>query len=367
MSDKKIPWWSPEMGQEEQRLVKEVLDSNYVNEGKLALEFEQKIADRVGAKYGIVTTSCTIAIFLALKGLGVGKGDEVIVPDMTFIATANAAELTGATPILVDVDPATLNMSPEAFRAAITPRTKAVVPVHVTGRAADLKRIMEIAAEHNILVVEDAAEALMSKHEGKYLGTFGKAGCFSFSPNKTITTGQGGIVVTDDPELNIRIRELKDQGRPQRGSGGNDLHNTIGYNFKFSNLHSAVGLGQLTYLDQRIKRQRRIYEIYRDNLKDVPEITLYPCDLEGGAVPQWTDIATDRRDELEAYLQTKNVDTRKYWYPLHTQLAYKEGDERFPNSTKTSPRSLWLSSAYSLSDEDVLMVCGHIKDFFRTT
>lgn len=353
------------MGQEEYPLVKQVLESNFINEGEFTKNFEQKIAELVGAKYAIATTSCTIALFLALKALGVGKGDEVIVPDITFIATANAAELTGATPVLVDVEEATLNMNPEAFRAAITPRTKAVMPVHVSGRPAKIAEIMAIAREHNIVVVEDAAEALMCKHEGKYLGTFAEAGCYSFSPNKTITTGQGGIIVTDNPELELKIRQLKNHGIAGRGTGGDDVHHTIGYNFKFNNILSAVGLGQLTYLDHRLERMRRIYELYRDNLADVPEVHIYPADIAGGIVPLWTDIATDRRDELEAYLKSKNIDTRKYWYPIHRQPAYRGDDARFPVSTRAGARSLWLSSAYTLSDEDVLTVCGHIKEFFN--
>ena len=172
-----------------------------------------------------------------------GVGDEVIVPDVTFIATANAVTLTGASPVLVDIDPRTLTLDPQRTERAITTRTKAIVPVHVSGRAADLGAIMDIAQRHGLLVVEDAAEAFLSKHDGKCLGTFGIAGCFSLSPNKTVTTGQGGLVVTDDDRLHVRLRELKDQGRPVRGTGGDDAHDSVGFNFKFTNLQAAIGLG----------------------------------------------------------------------------------------------------------------------------
>ncbi len=364
MIDRRIPWWEPKIGPKEHELVTGVLNSSYVNEGNLAFEFEDKIAALVGSKHAITATSCTSALFLALKALGVGPGDEVIVPDMTFIATANAVSLCGATPILVDVNPADLTMSVPAMVSAITPRTKAIMPVHVTGRAANLKEIIKIAKEHSLFVVEDAAEALMSKYEGKFLGTLGDAGCFSFSPNKTITTGQGGVVVTDNPELNVKIRELKDQGRPVRGTGGNDRHDVVGYNFKFTNLQAAVGLGQLEYLDERVSRMRHFYKLYSENLRDIPDLHFYPCDLENGAVPQWTDVYLDKRDELVAYLLEKNIDSRKYWYPLHTQKAYLASDDQFPASTKTSPQSLWLPSAYTLTDEEINYVCQEIRNFF---
>ena len=191
---------------DEYSLIKEVLDSNYINEGDTTTRFEQKVAELVGAKHAIAVTSGTIAIFLSLAALAVGPGDEVIVPDVTFIATANAVRLAGANPVLVDVDPTTLNIDPEAVKKAITARTRAVVPVHVSGRAADMPAILEIARSHNLFVVEDAAEGFMSSLNGKFLGTIGHLGCLSFSPNKTITTGQGGMILTDNDALFARLR-----------------------------------------------------------------------------------------------------------------------------------------------------------------
>jgi perosamine synthetase len=255
----RIPWWRPETGTEERDMVLGVLDSNYLNDGDVTTEFERRMAAALGARYGVAVTSGTAAIFLSLAAVGVRHGDEVVVPDVTFIATANAVTLTGATPVFVDIDPATLGMDPAAFERAITPRIKAVVPVHVSGRASAIERILDVANAHNIVVVEDAAEALRSRHQGRCLGTFGRAGCFSFSPNKTITTGQGGLIVTDDEALTVRLRELKDQGRPMRGTGGNDVHDSIGFNFKLTNLQAAVGMAQLARLDARIERLASIY------------------------------------------------------------------------------------------------------------
>lgn len=352
----------PQVGSsEERRLINKVLDNNFVNEGPLATKLEEAIAKLVGAKYAIATTSCTAGIFLTLKALGIGHGDEVLVPDMTFIATANAVDLTGAKPVLVDIDPSTFTISTDALVKAITPRTKAIVPVHVTGRGADMTQILSIAKEHSLLVVEDAAEALLSKQNNSYLGTLGAAGCFSFSPNKTITTGQGGMIVTNDPELHVRLRMLKDQGRPVRGTGGDDRHDVVGYNFKFTDLQAALGLGQLQKLTERTARMKRIHELYAENLKGIKEITIFKSTSE--EIPQWTDALVENRDELVDHLKQQNIDSRKYWFPLHQQLAYKLPDNSFPNSTSLSPQALWLPSAFTLTDEDVRMVCSKIKTF----
>jgi len=362
MNHKKIPWWQPHIEKEDYRFVKSALDGNYVNEGPLATRFEEEIKKLLGVKYAVATGNCTIAIFLALKAAGVSRGDEVIIPDITFIATANAVDLLGATPVLVDVDPKTLTISPVAIERAITKKTRAIVPVHVTGRGADMTKIRAIAKKNNLYVIEDAAEALLSKHKGKFLGLWGDAGCFSFSPNKTISTGQGGIVVTNDKRIYDALRPLKDQGRPVRGTGGDDLHNTIGYNLKFTDLQAAVGLGQLTHLSRRTERMKRNYALYAKELKDVGDITVFPT--RDGEVPQWTDIATDHRDALEKYLRAYNIDSRKYWYPIHRQLAYKKSDTNFPESTRMSPRSLWLPSAFTLTDKDILSVVAKIKEFY---
>ncbi len=362
--NKKIPWWMPQLGKEEEKFIKHAFDANYINEGELTVEFEKKIAKLIGAKYALATTNGTAAIFLVLKGLGIGYGDEVIVPDITFIATVNAVDLCGAKPILADVDPKTLTISPLAIKKAITKKTKAIIPVHVTGRAADMKAILKIAKKHGLFVVEDAAEALMSKYKGKFLGTIGNAGCFSFAANKTISTGQGGMVVTNDEKLYAKLKCLKNQGRPTRGTGGDDLHNTIGYNFRFTDLQAAVGLGQLHYLRARIKRMKRNYQLYAKNLKNIKEIRIFKTKIDKGEIPQWTDALIERRDELEKYLKSQNIDCRKYWYPIHRQLAYKLPDKNFPNSTKFLPQALWLPSAFTLSDEDVLSVAKRIKEFF---
>ncbi len=362
---RKIPWWQPEIGSREAELLRDVLASNYLNDGDVTQHFEKEISARLGVPYGVAVTSGTSALYLSLMALGIGHGDEVIVPDVTFIATANAVTMTGARPILVDVCAETLTMDPSSFEKAITARTKAVAPVHVSGRGGTIFEILEVADRKGIPVVEDAAEALFSLCENKFLGTVGITGCFSFSPNKTITAGQGGMVVTSDPVVHNRLRELKDQGRPVRGTGGDDIHGSIGFNFKFTNLQAAVGLGQLVYLDSRVERQKRIHEIYRAELEDINGIQLLPFDTAGGEVPQWTDAIAENRDKLDSYLNEQNVQCRRFWFPIHTQQPYREPDDRFPNSTRMTRNAIWLPSAFQLKDDDIIYVCDLIRNFYR--
>ena len=364
--NRKIPWWMPEIGPKEYDLVKAVLDSNYLNDGDVTEQFERRLAELLGVKYVVAVTSGTTAITLALAGLGVGAGDDVLIPDVTFIATANAVKLAGANPILVDIDPRTLNIDPNAAERAITARTRAIVPVHVSGRAADMDAIGHLAQRHDLFVVEDAAEGFVSRRGNRYLGTLGRAGCLSFSPNKTITTGQGGAILTDDERLCVRLRELKDQGRPVRGTGGDDIHHSVGYNFKFTNLQAAIGLAQLTYLETRLARMRRTYSIYAAQLEKVEGIRLPGFCLDSGESPQWTDAIVERRDDLDRFLLDRNVHCRRFWFPIHTQLPYGLPDKLFPNSSSVCPHAIWLPSAFTLSDTDVNDVCGYIHEFLTS-
>ena len=238
-----------------------------------------------------------------------------------------------------------------------------MIPVHISGRSADMDAITSIARNHGLEVVEDAAEALMSARRGRALGTFGIAGCLSFSPNKTITTGQGGMVLTNDDVVLTRLRELKDQGRPVRGTGGDDVHASVGFNFKLTNLQSAVGLGQLEYLAKRLERQRRTYRQYARGLLDVPGVRLPGFDIDGGEVPQWVDAVVEKRDGLDRFLAQRDMQCRRFWFPLHTQPPYRRPDDEFPVSSWVGPRALWLPSAFTLSDTAVDTVAGAVREF----
>lgn len=361
---KKIPWWEPKVEKEDYRFIARALEENFVNEGPLVVRFERAITRLTRSGNAVATTSCTAAMFLALKALGIGQGDEVIVPDITFIATANAVTLSGATPILVDVEPKRLTIDVGALERAITKKTRAIIPVHVSGRAADMASILRLARKYKLFVIEDAAEALGSRKNNRHLGTFGDIGCFSFAANKTVATGQGGMAITNNARLAQRMRELRNQGRKARGTGGDDIHDTIGFNFRMTDLQAGAGLGQLAHFAERMKRMRRNFELYRRELAGIKELRVYPTDSESGELPQWTDIETERRDELETYLRRKGIDCRKYWLPIHRQKAHARPNKDFSNATRLSPRSLWLPSAFTLTDKEVLTVCCELRNFF---
>jgi perosamine synthetase len=227
-----------------------------------------------------------------------------------------------------------------------------------------MRRILDVARGAGLAVVEDAAEALCSRHEGRALGTWGVAGCFSFSPNKTITSGQGGMIVTDDAALALRLRALRDQGRTSQGTGGDDHHPMLGFNFKLTNVHAAIALAQLEKLDARLTRQKRIYAAYVEGLRGVGGIEVLPFDLAAGACPQWTDVLCDRRDELEAHLRARGAACRKLWLPIHTQPPYARPDDEFPNAVAACARAMWLPSAFTLSDDDVAYVVAAIRAFY---
>lgn len=358
-----LPWWTPQMSGRELEHIRAVIESNYLNDGEVTERFERSVAERLGVGHAVAVTSGTIAIFAALAAAGVRAGDEVIVPDLTFIATANAVTLAGATPVLVDIDAARLTIDPSAVEVAVTPRTRAIVPVHVSGRGADMAAIRVIAARNGLAVIEDAAEAFISCQEGRPLGTIGDAGCLSFSPNKTITTGQGGMVLTDDGALARRVRQLKDQGRTVRGTGGDDLHPALGFNFKLTNLQAAVGLAQLERLDERLARQRSIYARYAERLDRARGLRLPGFHLAGGETPLWTDALVARRDELDAHLGAAGMGCRRFWLPLHTHPHYRRDGAGLERATAASARAIWLPSAFTMSDADVDAVCDEIDMF----
>ena len=360
-----IPWWEPKTGNKELALIKEVLESNVLNDAEVTTELENQLAHLLGCQYAVAVTSGTVALFMALSALDVGPGDEVIVPDATFIATANAVTLTGAKPVLVDVEVDRLTIDIESVKRAINNNTKAVIPVHVSGRAANLTELKEIANENKIFIVEDAAESFMSRYDGRYLGTIGDLGCFSFSPMKLITTGQGGLVTTNDVDLYQRLRQLKDQGRPMRGTGGDDPHPAIGYNFKLTNVQAAIGLGQLEMLEDRMAHMRHLYELYQQGLKSISQIKQLNFEIDNGELPLWVDVLAERRDELEAYLRTKGIDSRKFWFPIHTQPCYLTSNKEFPNCMESLPKALWLPSALTLTNDDVHKVCNEIEQFYN--
>ena len=345
-----IPWFSVETGPEETARVNAVIQSNYINDGNVTREFERRCAEVLGVKHCVGVTSGTVGIALALMAVGIGPGDEVIVPDLTFIATANAVSLTGATVRLVDAEPRRFALDIAKAEAAIGPRTRAIVPVDVNGRGADYTALAALCAKHGLELICDAAEAFGSRFQGKPLGSFGRAAAFSFSANKTVTTGQGGMVATNEDAVHDRLRELKDQGRRHQGTGGNDLHPVLGFNFKLTNLQAAVGLAQLDRLEGRLEGFRRRNRWYQELLADCPGIVLPAVDHNGGEITQWTDALIERADAVEAALTAEKIGSRRFWLPIHRQDSYKREDAGFEAAIDASERGLWLPSHFSLTE-----------------
>jgi perosamine synthetase len=356
-----IPWFRPQFDEREHARVAAVLASNYVNDGAVTREFEKRVADQVGVAYCVAVTSGTAALALALMGLGIGPGDEVIVPDLTFVATANAARLAGATVRLVDVEPNRFTLDPQAVGRAINPRTAAVVAVDVNGRAADYDALQAICRAHDLFLVCDSAEAFGSSYRGEATGAFGDAACFSFSANKTISSGQGGMVATNSHALHDRLRELKDQGRRFGGTGGDDLHPVLGFNFKYTNLQAAVGIGQLDRLDERLAHFRLRDRWYREFLAGCPGIRFPRVPNWDGEVLQWTDVLCDDRAAVQTALQQQQIDSRAFWLPVHRQLPYRSDDAEFPAASEISARGLWLPSSFELTEDEARRVANVIR------
>jgi perosamine synthetase len=349
-----IPWWDVvSTGLEIDGLTK-VIESDYYNEGNVTLDFEQKLSKDFDNSLIITSTSGTSALFLALRSLGIGPGDLVAVPNLTFIASATAVTLCGAKVVLMDVDPLRMTASEMEVQRVEKLGVRAIIPVHVSGRSAWNNELRRIREEGRIFIVEDAAEAMGSKDplSGKYLGTIGNAGIFSFSPNKIITTGQGGAVITNNIEIADKVRRLKDQGRPARGTGGADRHDYEGYNFKFTNLQSAVGIAQMSALHSRRKFLSDLYSSYRKAIADCEHQRLLPFDVNKGEFPLWPDMSFKDKSSMKSNFESRGIGYRDVWLPIHTQKPYLSS-ESFLNSIHLSNTTMWLPSSFKLTNEQV--------------
>lgn len=360
----RINQMEPWLGEEEKKSMIEYLDSGgWLTEFKKTREFEQLIAEYVGCEYACVVSNGTVSLVIALMALGIGKGDEVIVPDYTMIASANAIVLAGAKPVLVDIDQKNLCLDLDQAEKAVTPNTKAVVFVSLNGRHPDMDELKSFARKHNLYIVEDAAQSLGSRYKGIHSGVFGDIGSFSFSVPKIITTGQGGALVTNSKELYGRIKKIKDFGRIKSGV---DYHDIFGFNAKFTDLQAVIGIEQMKKLDWRVKRKKDIYSQYRHLLQDINQIRMIDTNLDDCS-PWFIDILLqneDQRDGLAVYLNEKGIGSRPFYPPIHTQPPYHGAKGFFKNSEYVSQRGLWLPSSSSLTDYQVNGVCTEIKKFF---
>lgn len=344
--------------------LEQVLESCEFILGPNVSAFEQEIAKYLGVKHAIGVGNGTDALVLILDALGIGPGDEVITTPYTFFATAECVSRLGAKPVFVDIDPITLTIDPEKLEQAISPRTKAVIPVHIFGRAADMSRIMDIASRHHLFVVEDACQSIGGEIQGKKLGTFGNAGAFSFFPTKNLGAyGDGGLVVTDDDELAERVRMLRAHGSKVK------YHNElIGYNSRLDEMQAAVLRVKLRHLNEWDSRRREIALEYNKLLKDLPLQLPDPGD-KGEHVFHLYTILTEDREELRAYLKSRGVETGVYYpTPLHLQpayadLGYRRGD--FPVSESACERNISLPMYPELTDEQIHYVAQAVRNFFE--
>jgi len=362
----RYPVAEPEIGEEELRNVVEAVKSGWVSsKGRFIEEFETSFAKYVGVKYGIATSNGTAALHLALASLDIGPGDEVIVPDLTFAATINAVLYTGAKPVIVDINPDYWCIDPTKLKEAITPKTKAIIPVHLYGHPCDIDAIMEIAARHNLYVIEDAAEAHGAEYRGRKVGSFGHISCFSFYGNKIITTGEGGMCLTNDKELAEKIKILRDHGmNPEKRY----WHDVIGFNYRMTNLQAALGLAQLGKIDRFIKKKRKLAKKYEEELSPIKGIILNP-EMSWAKNIYWFYsilVCEDNRvnrDKLAVELGSSGVETKNFFYPLHEMPIYqKYAKYKYPISSKISRQGLNLPSSVKLSEEDVHYIARKIKE-----
>lgn len=353
------PWF----GEEEKKALCEYMDEGgFLTEFKRTERFEQMIAEYTGAKHCVVVNNGTISLTLAALALGIQAGDEVIVPNFTMIATPNSVRMFGAVPVFVDVEPETLCLDLDLTRKAITPRTKAIMLVSANGRypKAGIEAFVELAREYGLHLIEDSAQSLGSFYpNGKHVGTVGAVGSFSFSAPKIISTGQGGCLVTDDDDLAFRLRRLKDFGR---SAGGTDIHDWIGYNFKFTELQACIGIEQMKKLPERVVLKKKVFERYWSNLQGIPGFTLFPHDLDH-TVPWFIDSLVDRRSELIDHLKGRGIGTRVMYPPINKQKAYHVEGEH-PVSNEVGLRGLWLPSATQLRPEEIDRICASIREFY---
>ncbi len=362
----KIPVARPYISKDEEELVLKTIRERWISsQSPYVKEFEKEFAKWLGVKHAIAVSNGTVALHLALLALGIGPGDEVLVPDLTFASPANMVILTGAKPVFVDVTREYWCIDPSEVKSKITPRTKAIIVVHLYGHPASMDEILEIAREDNVYVIEDCAEAHGAQYKGRKVGTFGDIATFSFYANKIITTGEGGMIVTNDDEVADRVRLMRDHGMRPRY-----WHVVLGFNYRMTSLQAAFGIAQLRKINMLIQRKREIARIYAEELQDTPGIKLHPQMHWAKCVYWLYSILVDprkfgaTRDKVMEYLDKLGIETRRFFYPLHAMPAFKNmvtQNQQFPVSEYLSNHGLNLPSGPEISDEEVAYVARSIR------
>lgn len=356
------PW----VDESELRELRRVIDSTFLVEHELTREFESMTARLTGAKYAVAVCNGTMALFTCLKAMGIGPGHEVIVPNFTFIASANAVILAGAVPVLCEVREDTFCIDVARADGLVTKRTKAIMPVHLYGQSADMPEVMAFAQRHGLQVLEDAAEAIGVRYDGRHVGTFGDMGIISYYGNKTVTCGEGGIVLTNDDALAKAAGRIKNYGRDSKGTY---IHESIGYNFSFTDLQAAIGIAQMKKLSAIITKKREIHDRYVQELQKVAGFSPVYVDPRCDPVFWFTSFLCEDPDGLSSYLQARNIQTRRFFLPLHQQPCYADGkyislaSGDFRISESIHRQGISLPSSYTLTQDDQLHVIEQIRRF----
>ena len=364
MSQHRIPIYRPDLGGNVKQYVNECLDTSWISSrGRFVGEFEERFADRIGVTHAASVCNGTVALHLALVALGIGPGDEVLVPTLTYIASVNAIAYTGATPVFVDSLRSTWQMDPDDVRRHLTPRTRAIMVVHLYGQSCDMRSLCDIAREHRLFLVEDCAEAFGTLYEGRHAGSFGDISTFSFFGNKTITTGEGGMVVTSDKTLDERARHFKGQGLAAHREY---WHDVVGYNYRMTNIAAAIGLAQLERADEFIGGKRELAARYARALEGLP-IELH-AEAPGTVHSHWMVSLLvpepAQRDPLRAHLAAQGIETRPLFFPVHTMPMYARSYRKHAVAEDLAWRGINLPSWPGLSEAEIEHIALSVRRFF---
>jgi len=361
----KINQFDPFLGKEEVAAVAGTIKSNWITEGKMSRQFEEKLKKYCGVKYVVLLPNGTLSLFAALKICGIGPGDEVVVPAFTFIGSATAISLTGAKPVFADVNEDDFNLNAASFRQCLSKKTKAVMPVHIYGQSARMNEIMTIARKHKLKVIEDAAQGLGVTFGKKHVGTIGDVGCLSFYADKTLTTGEGGAILTNNKRLADACIYFKNQGRLKRGSF---IHPYMGYNFRVTDLQSAIGVEQMKKLSFIIKKKTENENLYKSELIHYPQVQFSVDTKVGKRVPFRINILVDDPVRLSDHLTKCGVGVRRLFYPLYKQPCFNRNNSRrirsYKNSDMIFSRGISLPSGVGLTSRQIKYVCQCIRKYY---
>ncbi len=360
----KIPIYQPLLAGNELKYLNECIKSNFISsKGKFLSPFEKKFAEYIGVKHATSCCNGSCALHLAISSLDIGYGDEVILPTLTFIASANSVVNNGAVPVLVDVTP-DWQINPDEVRKKITKKTKAILAVHLYGYPCNLDELMKISKEYNIPLIEDCAESFGSYYKGKHVGSFGKVSIFSFYGNKTITTGEGGMIVTNNFRLFKKINNLKTHGTTR---GDKFFFVSTGFNFKMTNLSAALGLAQLENVEKIILRKRKIEVIYRKYLEKFP-ITFHSNNKDNFYWLVTVLVENESiRNRLRKFLEANDIETRPFFYPLHLLPMFRKRNLKCPIAENIALRGISLPSYPSLKNKEIEFICNKIGEFYGIT